>query len=165
MKVVISGYDVLLDEDNVQILVDYSWHAFKNRGKVYIRGWDRENRKKVFMHRLIKNAPKSHYVDHINHNTLDNRKSNLRLCKNSGNMSNRNAPSNNTSGYKGVSKCKATGKWKASIGKDNKRYYLGVFDTKEQAAREYNIHAIKLHGEFACLNNIVKDRGCNNAKS
>ena len=123
---------------------------------MYIRGWDKVAGKKVLMHRVIKNAPKSHYVDHINHNTLDNRQSNLRLCNNSGNITNRNAPKNNSSGYKGVSKCKATGKWKAYISKDNKRYYLGGFDTKEKAAEEYNIHAIKLHGEFACLNNIVK---------
>lgn len=40
---------------------------------------------------------------------------------------------------------------------DHKRYHLGSFDTKEEAAETYNIHAIKLHGEFACLNNIVKE--------
>ena len=54
------------------------------------------------MHRRILNAPDGVQVDHINHNTLDNRRSNLRLCSLAQNQMNRKRASNNTSGYKGV---------------------------------------------------------------
>ena len=163
LKLKISGYDVLIDIEDVQILIDYTWHVFRNRGKIYMRGWDKTTRKKVLMHRVIMDAPKNFMVDHKNQNTLDNRKKNLRLCKNSQNICNRPKPKSNKSGYKGVSKCKLTNKWKANINKDNKRHYLGLFNTKEEAAEAYNTHALKLHGEFACLNNIVKEVGSDEA--
>jgi hypothetical protein len=163
LKLKISGYDVLIDVDDVQILIDYTWHVFRNRDKIYMRGWNKTTKKKVLMHRVIMDAPKNLMVDHKNQNTLDNRKSNLRLCKNSHNICNRPKPKNNKSGYKGVSKCNLTKKWKASITKDYKRHHLGLFDTKEEAAEAYNIHATKLHGEFACLNDIVKEVGSDEA--
>ena len=106
----------------------------------------------VRLHRLILNAPKDIFVDHINGDKLDNRKSNLRLCSNAENMRNRNAPVNNTSGYKGVSWMKTKMKWRARIKVFYKEIWLGLFNSKEDAAKAYNIAAQKKFGRFANLN-------------
>lgn len=58
----------------------------------------------------------------------------------------------NTSGYRGVSKCKSSGRWHAYISASRKRTFLGSFDTKEDAARAYDEAARELHGDRARLN-------------
>lgn len=70
-------------------------------------GWnelkERFDNKTILIHRFIVNAKKGR-VDHKNHKTLDNRKSNLRTIKGSNNSKNRKSKkSNNTSGYRNVS--------------------------------------------------------------
>jgi hypothetical protein len=93
-------------------------------------------------------------IDHINGNKSDNRVSNLREASRSQNQHNQPMYKNNSTGYKGVSFCKTTGKWKATIGKSTNRFYLGVFNSPQEAAHAYNKAAIELHGEFAVLNPI-----------
>lgn len=92
-------------------------------------------------------------VDHRNGNGLDNRRSNLRLATQAQNMSNRGRPTNNTSGYKGVSAGRLGG-WRAYITSRGKRLDIGTFASKEEAAEAYNAKALELHGEFARLNEI-----------
>jgi hypothetical protein len=88
-------------------------------------------------------------IDHKNRITTDDRIDNLRPCTHSENGSNRKAGKNNTSGYKGVSYQKKTGKFMARIGIGNQRLFLGLFDTPEQAHNAY-VEASKEHfGEFA----------------
>lgn len=87
-------------------------------------------------------------VDHIDGNTLDNRKSNLRLVTTSQNQMNRGISYANKSGFKGVSWNKASKKWMAQIKANNVHYYLGLFDTKEEAAAAYSAKAQEVHGEF-----------------
>lgn len=83
--------------------------------------------KRIQLHRFITNAPKGKMVDHINHDTLDNRKSNLRLVNNSQNMQNRSGNQrNNTSGFRGVSFHKGTGRWFAYVWVNGKRISLGL---------------------------------------
>jgi len=93
-------------------------------------------------------------VDHINHNPRDNRKSNLRICTGSQNLGNMKVPSNNTSGYKGVSYHKRDEIWMARIRKEGCVFYLGSFANKIDAARAYDKAALECFGEFACLNGV-----------
>ena len=111
----------------------------------------------IYLHHLILDcAPvKGKHADHINGNSLDNRKINLRMCSCSENSSNRGKQENNKSGYKGVCWNKLINKWYVQIRKNSKVYYLGVFDDKDEAAKVWNKKAVELHGEFA-YQNVIK---------
>lgn len=106
------------------------------------------------MHRLIMDAKDGQKVDHINRNTLDNRKSNLRFVTQSQNMMNAVIRKTNTSGFKGVCFVSREGKWLATIWKDGKQKWLGYFKDKKDAAQAYNKAALELHGQYALLNKI-----------
>lgn len=90
------------------------------------------------------------FVDHKDGDRSNNRKENLRLASHSENA--RNAISRvNSTGYKGVYKStqKLKKPYTSEIVKDNKRIYLGYFETPEQAHEAYKQAAIKYHGDFA----------------
>lgn len=88
------------------------------------------------------------HVDHINGIKTDNRITNLRLSTISQNNANRDRPVNNTSGLKGVSLTKKTGKWRADITANRKNHYLGEFDCPAAASLAYVLASYKLFGEF-----------------
>jgi hypothetical protein len=92
-------------------------------------------------------------VDHINHDTLDNRKSNLRECGMIENSRNQQKERRNKTGFKGVFWHKASRKYQAGIGHKYGFVYLRLFDKKEDAALAYDMKAKELFGEFALLNN------------
>jgi len=98
-------------------------------------------------------------VDHINHNTLDNRRFNLRICTKGQNNMNRKPYIGKSSQYKGVIWAKHIKKWTSKIEKDTIVHHLGTFDREEDAARAYNKKAKELFKEFAYLNEIRDDNG------
>lgn len=93
--------------------------------------------KNYFLHRFLIQAPKGKLVDHIDGNTLNNKKSNLRICSYKENAKNRILNKNNKSGHKGVywDIHITTPKWKAYIYVDKKCYHLGYFNTYEEAVK------------------------------
>ena len=123
--------------------LDITWYAMRREGNRTIR-----------MHRQITNAKRGQVVDHINHNGLDNRQCNLRVCSHAENMRNSRSRSGRTSRYKGVSRDTQSGKWRAQIWQSKKTHYLGLFDSEIAAALAYNVKARELFGEFAYLNNV-----------
>ena len=92
-------------------------------------------------------------VDHINHNKLDNRVCNLRICTRNENEYNKK-PFGNSSVFKGVHRNKRSRMYYAKITKDGISYNLGTYENEKEAALAYNNKAIELFGEFAYLNNI-----------
>ena len=110
----------------------------------------------TYMSRLILGLNKGdkRQGDHRNHNKLDNRRDNLRVCTSSQNQGNRKLQQNTTSQYKGVYWHKLTGKWLAYIGVNNKKIHLGLFDNERTAAFAYNLAAKEHFKNFALLNKI-----------
>ena len=98
------------------------------------------------MARVIMSAPKGMTVDHINHDTLDNRRSNLRLATYSENLKNRGKSKANTSGFTGVGIHK--GKYRACIQKNGKQISLGHFETIKEAVNVRKLAEEQLYGEF-----------------
>jgi hypothetical protein len=88
------------------------------------------------MHRFIMNAPDGKVIDHINHNTLDNRKENLKVCTQKDNLKNRLPNSNkHSSQYRGVSRYH-NGTWVAHYG----HQAIGYFKHEEDAAIDFDIY-------------------------
>jgi hypothetical protein len=111
-------------------------------------------KRSVRMHRLILEAPTDSQVDHVNGNTLDNRRSNLRLASNAENQRNKHDVENE-SGYRGVHR-KERGGWEASISVDGHNKSLGRFPTAAEAALARDLAALDQHGEFAITNYPVE---------
>jgi hypothetical protein len=152
------GLFCLVDDDDYPNLIKRQWQASSSRDRIYaIRtdGW-KESKKTVRMHRFIMKAKSGEQVDHINGNTLDNRKQNLRICNNEQNGWNKKTAKNNTSGYKGVvfEDRRTKKKWRARIRFKGKVISLKYHTTKEEAASAYNKAAKKYFGEYSKLNFI-----------
>ena len=154
MLINIKGIDVLVDDDDVERVLAHGWcpHRSAQSGVYFCASITAISNKPVSLHRFImKLSPKDNkVVDHINGDTLDNRKENLRICTTKGNNRNSSTPRNNTSGYKGVTK---RGKlYMAYIKVNYKQIRLNSWSTIEDAARMYDIAALYYFGEFAKTN-------------
>ncbi|MBN1361996.1 MAG: HNH endonuclease [Sedimentisphaerales bacterium] len=132
-------------------LSQYKWLANGDEHRGFYAG-RRVGNKLVLMHRLIMNAPEGSVVDHKNHNSLNNRRRNLRLCTQKENSRNAVPNRRGTSRFKGVYFLKRTGKWIATINYNGKTMHLGSFDDEIEAAKAYDRKAHELFGEFAYLN-------------
>lgn len=150
------GQVALIDDEDFELVSRHKWCAWWNPNTksfyalTNIRKPDGK-RTMLKMHRLIMNAQPGEEVDHINHLTLDNRKSELRLCTGSQNQHNAGKRADNTSGYKGVAWHKNNQKWQAKIKLNGKNKHLGYFTTPELAYEAYCKSAHELHGEFAMV--------------
>lgn len=98
------GQEAIIDKADVPLVIGASWNVIPHpSGGFYARSSPRSSSPAEYMHRLITNAPKGKEVDHINHNTLDNRRANLRVGSHAANLMNRRGPNkNSTTGIRGV---------------------------------------------------------------
>lgn len=141
--------EALIDRENYNLVNDCKWCLDKNG---YVK-----NSKQEYLHRIITKET-SLYVDHINGNKLDNRKSNLRVCSNADNLKNRvKLPISNTSGILGVRYRTDRGKWYAEIQVNNRKIYLGSYINKEDAIRARLEAEFRYFGEYKSkvLNNEI----------
>jgi len=100
-------------------------------------------------------VPKGYRIDHINNDPTDIRLEKLRLATQGGVTQNSGARRNNTSGYKGVSFCRHTGHYQATITSDRRQIHLGRFQSARAAAIAYDKAAVRLHREFARTNAML----------
>jgi len=140
-----QGKFALVDDEDFEYLTQWKW-TYNPLGYAYRKSQHKNKVTCVYMHCFILNEK---YIDHKNGNGLDNRKKNLRKCNHFTNKFNRPKQSNNTSGYKGVTKSPTPGKWIAQIAAYKKHIYLGTFKTAKEAHEAYVKAAKKMHKEFA----------------
>lgn len=110
------------------------------------------NGKTTYLHHVIfvmHHGHKPKYIDHIDGNSTNNRIENLRAATQSQNAGNSLMSKNNTSGYKGVTYRKDTGKWQAAVMVNRKHISLGSYSTKEEAHEAYKSGSAKHFGEFS----------------
>jgi hypothetical protein len=151
MIIKIDEYNILIDDEDYERVKGINWHLTPTScGGPYAYRSKRINGKccVIYLHRFIINVPDDKEVDHINGDTLDNRKANLRICNKEENAQNKGMQSNNTSGYKGVFYENRRKKWRAKIDAHGKRIHLGYFEAPEEAYASYCEASKKYHGEF-----------------
>lgn len=154
MKTIPVGNKIaLVDDQDYEMLSCHSW-SLQSCGYASI-GKRIGDKRTTYMHRMIfGDAVNGKIVDHINHNTLDNRRENLRIVTKQQNHMNMYGHKNSVSKYKGVWFCKQTGKWGAELTYYYKKIWLGRYAKEVEAAKAYNEAAKKYFGEYALLNEI-----------
>jgi hypothetical protein len=126
--------EALIDTEDLELVssIRGTWYANWDKGiqSYYVKaGMSRDGKVvKVPLHRFIMSEPIGMVIDHQDHNTLDNRKSNLRAITHAQNMQNRK-------GKRGAVWHERDKTWEARVRLDNKLHYLGRFDTEEEALR------------------------------
>lgn len=149
-----QGQVTIVDDEWYEELNKYKWQAHFDPIAQSYYAVRRESRLlghgAIIMSRVIINAPSNMRVDHINHDTLNNQMSNLRLATIAQNSYNSKPQKRNATGYKGV---KVHGRgYMARIRFNDREIYLGTWDTPEQAARVYDNAAKEYFGEYSYLN-------------
>lgn len=154
MKVLLKcGTAVLIDRKDLPLWSAYNWYKNYSGRNFYVRAHAKY--KVLYLHRSIMRPPKNKTVDHINGNTFDNRRCNLRICSNKENVrSSHKYRFKKSSKYRGVSFDKANKKWVASIEVNGKKISIGRFREEKEAAISYNIYALKYFKKFAALNSF-----------
>ena len=151
-----QGKFALIDDEDFERVSKHKWSVYRKNDRWY--AMTVINKKTVLMHRFILNPKSGQSVDHRNHNGIDNRKKNTRVCKVWQNNVNRLKKNGTTSKFKGVCWHKGRKKWAARIKRNDKHTFLGHFTDEVKAAIAYNKAATKLFGEFAHLNVIPSRR-------
>ena len=153
-----QGKVAIVDDEDYDKLNKFKWQAVKKKSDIfYAVRW--QGKTTIAMHQQILYTPKGAQTDHRNHNGLDNRKCNLRLCTPAENQWNQK-PRQGISKYKGVCRLKGKmhkgkqykDKWRAYIKMHQKTRGLGSFQNEIDAAKAYDKAAKELFGEFANTN-------------
>ena len=151
-----AGRVALVDDEDYELVMQYRWNVLEairgDRGHgpyavTNIGG--RKNRQVLLMHKLLTGYP---MTDHIDHDGLNNQRSNLRPATPLLNQRNKRGNLVGTSQFKGVCWASGEGKWLAQICIHGRRRFLGLFSSEEDAARAYDSAAREAFGEYACLN-------------
>ena len=151
-----KGRFTWVDDEDYDSLGKHPWHI-NTRGYAARTIHNKGNQKNIRMHREIMNTPVGMQTDHINHDKLDNRRSNLRICTNGQNQQNGKkcrtyGGKTPSSKYKGVSFNKRKNKWASNIVINKEMIFLGYYSDETQAAHTYDQAAHEMFGEFARLN-------------
>ncbi len=152
-----QGKFAIVDDEDYEWLMQWKWYCEKHNngfraGRTATAKEKPYGPKGILMHRLIMGAQKGQLVDHRNHNGLDNRHNNMRLCNSSQNCANRRKNRNCSSKYKGITWSKRKRKWIAQITHNYKNNNLGEFAVEIEAAKAYDQKAKELFGDFAYTN-------------
>ena len=141
----------IIDKDDLCKIRYKKWRIDTNN-RIVTGNSTNKNPRRELSRLLLDITDESLVVDHIDGNTLNNRKSNLRICTQSNNVCNKSFMSNNTSGIIGVSWDKQRRKWAPEIRIESKRCHLGRFELFEEAVYARYIAELNLFKEFRNTN-------------
>ncbi len=153
-----KGQCAIVDDADFDRLNQWKWHAAWSKGTKSFYAVRSDGEQTVWMHReIVGLKPKQGFdVDHINHDTLDNRRSNLRRASHAQNCWNQRRPKNNSTGYKGVVYRRARRHFVARIRVRGKLIYLGSAPTAKAAHEIYVAGSSQHFGEFAGGNDAIR---------
>jgi len=150
----------IVDDEDYEKLRLYTWHAtpvrkghkgFYATTNVKI---SHNKYKKSRMHREIMQPQTGMVIDHIDGDSLNNQRSNLRICTVSENVRNCSLYKTNTSGFKGVHWNQKKKRWVARVRLNGKAVLNKMFVEKIDAVKAYNEKAKEYFGEFARINSL-----------
>lgn len=152
-----KGLTAVVDSADAD-LSNQKWQAIKKRGRYYAaRHTSRridKTRKLIYLHKVVlerklgTSIGSGERVDHKDNNPLNNRRENLRRALPSQNSQNQKLRTDNSTGYKGVSREGRTGKYYAQITVKGKKHHLGTADTPQDASKLYAEASALYHQEF-----------------
>lgn len=129
-----GNVEFLIDTEDVEYISKYHWclNIRKYKDKI-VKIYAINSKNKQLLHRYILNHNSKLEIDHMNRNTLDNRKSNLKISTHPENMQNRKSHSNNSTGIDNVHYDTNRNKYVGQVRKDNKSYskrFLNIEDAQ-----------------------------------
>jgi hypothetical protein len=136
--------ETIVDKNIYYDLIKYNWYLTGNKFII--------NNKLGLLHRYIMNYSGDQFIDHINNNSLDNRKENLRIVTHKQNSLNKISSIYKSSKYIGVCWNKEKNKWKSYITIEGKQKHLGYYTTEIQAAQIRDVATLKYFGEYGNIN-------------
>jgi hypothetical protein len=148
----------IIDTDDYEKIKGIPFYPSFEDGRVYLKMY--YNKKVIRFSRFIMNVKSGEYVDHINKNSLDNRKINLRIVTNQQNGFNHNLSKKNTSGICGVQWIKQREIWHAKIKLNYKEKFIGSYENFEDAVRARLLAEKEYFGEeFAPQRHLFAEYG------
>jgi len=156
MKVVMlsRGLTSVIDARDYNLVSGFKWIAVKGGKGFYAVTSRGPDGKPISLHRFLINPRDGNEVDHINGDSLDNRRCNLRECSHKENLRNKKKQPDTTSRFKGVSRTKS-GRWLSQIEQNGVQLKIGSFSSEFEAARAYDRAAKVLFGAFAKTNSSL----------
>lgn len=148
-----KGLMAIIDDTDEDLTV-LRWRPQVHRGHENVYAWSgkRALHREIMSRMVGRHLTRTEYVDHINGDGLDNRRSNLRMATHSQNMSNRRPARSGTSRYLGIWWDSQKSRWRGEARQGPTRLHIGYFTDEVEAACAYDSAARELHGAFARLN-------------
>lgn len=147
------GQVTIVDNEDYARVIQYKWYAcYSKNGNYYAYRYNPATYGVQSITAFLLQTTRGTLVDHANGNTLDNRRTNIRVATIAQNNYNQSKREGMSSQYKGVSWDSRRGRWVAKITREYKSKFLGYYHNEWEAAKAYDVAAVEYFGEFARLN-------------